>query len=297
MYKSYQLAIITDGGIVTTRHYSLYDEEVTEVVADLWERLNGVENAEGLREAVAAFIKEREDMLADDDKVICDAAPKNISEIETFTSKLPDTDAILFDINGKWYADFAIIRNLTDRNFNIHGLLGSDKALCLYNGESVALYVGEFYAGSDKDIARRKLLTELGELKENLWDNDANKNYSALWQLCAEYDDDYNDLDLTDIIGEANFMDDSDLEEHFQNVILPDASLERIRYFIGDTYDDYIYRIDTYGNLQNAKKDDFIEVIDNVQDNLIDAIEPEKPYYPQSGSASGNAAHAGGSAM
>jgi hypothetical protein len=270
MYKSYQLSIITDGGIVTTRHYGV-DGDPAEITAELWEDTESVENKDGLREAFAAFTKGYDPEMPDAGKV------------NLFTRAIDGTDEIAFDHEGEWYADFVIVRNLTDKDFNISALRGKYDEICLYNGEGVVLNLGGFYAGSDADVTRRKLLAELEDLKENLWDNDASKNYSLVWNLCSDYDNDQqDDLYLTDIITEAEFVDEYLLEDYFQNVLAKDPSLARIRNFIGDTDEDAIYKFDGYGNLANVDKDDFIDVIDRVQEKVIGAIEPEKPYRPQS---------------
>ncbi|GHV00909.1 hypothetical protein FACS1894211_09490 [Clostridia bacterium] len=103
---------------------------------------------------------------------------------------------------------------------------------------------------------------------------------------------------LTDIIQEAEFVDEELLNDYFQNVLAKEPSLARIRHFIGDTHDDEIYRFDGYGNLANVDKGDFEDVIYNVQEKIIEAIEPEKPIRPQSGSESGTTpAHIGGTEM
>jgi hypothetical protein len=178
MYNTYQLSILTDGGIITTRLCGV-DDEHTEIVADLWERIQSVESADDLGKAFAAFTDEY------------GATPDE--NVHLYTHPLPVTDEIAFDIEGEWHADFTVIKNLTDRDFTISNLNGKYKEVALYNGDSLALNLGGFYAGSDEDIARRKMLAELEDLKENLWDNNAGKNYSALWNLCADYDNDQND--------------------------------------------------------------------------------------------------------
>ena len=285
MYKSYQLSIITNNGIITSRHYGI-NGEVHEVTADLWERMQSVENKKDLRSRLSSIANDygisNETDIADNPQTL-------------FTQKLSDIDEIPFDIEGEWYSDFVIIRNLTDRDIDITNLRGSHKEICLYNGEGLVLNLGGFYAGSDEDIVRRKTIAELDDLKENLWDTNAGKNYSMLWNICAEYDNEQQDrLYLTDIIQEAEFVDEWYLEDYFVNVLAKEPSLTRIRNFIGDTYDDDIYRFDGEGNLSNVDKDDFIEVIGNVQDKLLDAIEPEKPFRTQSGSSKDTArAHDG----
>ena len=285
MYKSYQLSVITDAGIITTPHYGV-DDEITDIIEELWGRIAAVENKDDLRKAFAEFTQNNGQKNADADKV------------GIFTHALPVADELCYSIEGEWYADFTVIRNITDRDFDITALNGKHSAICLCSDESVVLNLGEFYAGSDDDIARRKLIAELEDLKENLWDDNADKNYSALWNLCADYDNTQRDnLYLTDIISEAEFVDDELVDQYFKSILETNASLARIRHFIGDTRDDYIYKLDGYGNLANVDKDDFIEVIDNVQDKLIDTIEPEKPYAPQGGSGKRGAAHAGGAAM
>jgi hypothetical protein len=288
MYKSYQFSIITNDGIITSRHYGI-DDEIHEVAADLWERMQSVENENDLLSRLSAITNHYNISAAGTDE---SDNPKML-----FSKPLPETDEISYDINGDWYADFIVIRNLTDRDWDITAINGKKDEVCLYNGEGVIFNLGGFYAGSDEDIARRKTIAELDELKENLWDSNADKNYSMLWNICAEYDNDQHDnLYLTDIIQEAEFMDEYLLEDYFQNVLAKEPNLARIRHFIGDTYDDTIYKFDGYGNLANVDKDDFTEVIDNVQDKLLEAIAPEKPIRPQSGMG-GGATHANGAEM
>jgi hypothetical protein len=272
MYKSYQLSIITNDAIITTPHYGV-DDEIAGVTADLWERIAAVENTEDLRQAFHSFMQGYN----------TDAS--GADSINLFTRPIPDMDEIIFDHEGEWYADFVVIRNLTDRDIDITDLRGKHNSMRLYDGESVILNLGGFYAGSGEDIARRKLLAELDNLKENLWDDNAGKNYSLLWNLCADYDNNQNDrLYLTDIVSEAGFVDEYLLEDYFQNVLAKEPSLARIKCFLGDTHDDDIYKFDGCGNLANVDKDDFIEVIENVQDKITDAIEPEKALNPQIGS-------------
>jgi len=170
MYSSYQLSIITNDGIVTTPHYGA-DDEIADVIAELWDKLQTVENTNDLCSRFAAFTQS------------CDPETPEAGKVNLLTQVLPETDGIVFDRDGAWYADFVIIRNLTDRDFDITSLRGTDKETCLYNGESVVLNLGGFHAGSDTDIARRKMLAELDGLKENLWDDNAGKNYSMLWNL------------------------------------------------------------------------------------------------------------------
>lgn len=273
MYKTYQLSILTDDGIIISRHYGI-DGEPAEILAELWEPITKAETQSDLRKTIAEGMSNHNNPFTQAE------ALKN--SIEIYDEKLSDTDEIPFDIEGAWYSDFVVIRNLTDRDFNLTSLRGQHQAICLYNGEGVILNLGEFYAGSDEDIARRKLIFDLEDLKENLWDSDANKNYSLIWNLCSDYDNEQRDgLYLTDIIQEAEFIDEYLLEDYFKNVLAKEPSLARLRHFIGDTYEDDLYKFDGYGNLANVDKDDFIEVIDNVQDKLLDAIEPEKPIQPQ----------------
>ena len=62
-----------------------------------------------------------------------------------------------------------------------------------------------------------------------------------------------------------NFVD----EEIMEYLIKENStSLSRLRCFIGDTYDNNIYKLDGYGNLENVSNDDFEYCIDECIEKL-----------------------------
>ena len=50
------------------------------------------------------------------------------------------------------------------------------------------------------------------------------------------------------------------------------TDLSRLRFFIGDTYDADIYRLDAYGNLESASEYEYIDECKSYIDDIIDAV-------------------------
>ena len=106
---------------------------------------------------------------------------------------------------------------------------------------------GEFLAGYDEDFDRVEFIEKLNELREGLSYN-MEENYANLWNVCADFDNNHHGSYITDRIQEYDFVDDEVLD-----YILVEQSkngLSRLRCFIGDTYDDRIYRLDGYGKIK-----------------------------------------------
>ena len=284
-YKSYQIAFITDHGIFTTRHYGL-ENKVHDIIGELWEKSKDLETRDDLIGTAAKFVKAHEDALVSDRKVIHDSAPKNIEEIDVFDNSLNDDAAISFENDGHWYADYVIIRNLTEIGWDIQ--LEDYKTAYLQSGEGMVLNIGEFYAGCDAEIARRKLVAELDEFMDGFpSDISDGENYTLLWNLCTQYDDKQRDgFNILDIVRGADFFFDDMLWQHLRKHINSDWSVGGLRDFLGDTYDDRIYKLDSNGNLANLDKEDFGAVVDLVRDRLLDGIRRPYKRQPQSGAGS-----------
>ena len=113
-------------------------------------------------------------------------------------------------------------------------------------------------------------LEQLEEFKSTIINRCNYDNYHQLYSLCSELESDCN-LYLTDRLGEENFVCD-EMEDYF--IKENSDSIERLRYFINDTYDDGIYKLDGYGNLANVDDSDF----ERICDDLIDMV---KEYYDE----------------
>lgn len=119
----------------------------------------------------------------------------------------------------------------------------------------------------------RQVKRELKDIKEN-FDYDYEKTYANIYNACVDLDNNYGDIYLCDFIQEQNFISADEVEEFF---IRENAdSLTRLRYFIGNTYDDTIYRIDAYGNLANVDSSNFKCLIDDLIEQIDDYINEEK---------------------
>lgn len=127
-----------------------------------------------------------------------------------------------------------------------------------------------------KEISfKRKLLRQIKEYKNEVgYDNE--QNYSKLYNMCVECDNEYGEPYLTDHIVESDLIDEDDVKYHMEHI---GTDLDRMRCFIGDTTPDTIYRLDGYGNLDNATRADFLdladELIEMLQENIKSLQESE----------------------
>ena len=98
---------------------------------------------------------------------------------------------------------------------------------------------------------------------------DVQSDYNNIWNACAEYDNCFNDLYLCDYVQEQDIVTEDEVVEN----LLPqnDDDLARLRCFINTTYDDSIYRIDGYGNLDNVSR----ITISDLCDELITMVDRE----------------------
>lgn len=124
----------------------------------------------------------------------------------------------------------------------------------------------------------KETIKNFEELKENLT-YDKEENYCNLVNIAIDYDNEaQDDLYLYDTIQElCNFVD----EEILQQLIKENAKdgLSRLRYFINNTYDDTIYKLDGYENLENVDNSDFEYCIDECIEKLktkLEELENEK---------------------
>ena len=116
---------------------------------------------------------------------------------------------------------------------------------------------------------KRKLIRDLKEIKDNLsWNLD--EEYTNIYNTCVECDNKYGEPYLCDYICEQDFVED---DEYLDELIKHNSSsLERLRYFIGDTYHAELYRVDAYGYLVNVERSDLADLCDELVDMLKDNI-------------------------
>ncbi len=120
-----------------------------------------------------------------------------------------------------------------------------------------------------KEISyKRKLLKELKQYKDEVgFDNE--QNYSKLYNLCVDCDNEYGEPYLTDHIRESDLVDDDDVKYLMEKI---GNDIDRMRCFIGDTTSDTVYRLDGYGNLDNVARCDFLDLADELIDMLKENI-------------------------
>lgn len=112
---------------------------------------------------------------------------------------------------------------------------------------------------------------ELKEKIENIEITyDYEESYNNLYNTCIDYMNETQDFEL-----EYLFEDyiDYDLAEEIAKRELENGGLERLRYYMGDTYFHYrdIFKIDAYGNLSNIDIDD----LKNLKDEIIENLEED----------------------
>lgn len=173
-----------------------------------------------------------------------------------------DCDDSFFDMKsdyfGKWFSDYVYIKNLSDKSAIVTDANG--KNIQLDTDTTAVFYFGEFVACCSEDFEAKNFIDSLREKKDNL-SYDAEQNYSDIWNMCADYDNNHRGIYLTDRITEHNFVD----EEVLEFVVKENATdLSRLRVFINDTYDANIYMLDGYGNLANVEQSDFECLIDDL---------------------------------
>lgn len=174
------------------------------------------------------------------------------------------------DYFDKWFSDYVYIKNLSEKEIKFKD--SESRAITLDAGKTAIFNYGEFYANSEDSLEKRLLCDELLTLKNNL-SYDMQENYTDLWNLCSDYDNHHGGLHLTDRIQEELIIDDEQLEYLIQKNA---GSLARLRYFIGNTYEDNIYRLDGYGNLENLEKSDFELLIDELTEKIEREIIPRQ---------------------
>lgn len=118
---------------------------------------------------------------------------------------------------------------------------------------------------------KKETIKKLEEVKNNLsYDNE--KNYVNMINTMIDYDNEaQDDLYLYDTAQElVEFVNDEILKYLIEK---NSDSLSRLRYFINNTDDDNIYKLDGYGNLENVDIDDFEFCIDEIITKLKESLE------------------------
>ena len=255
-----QIAIITpDGKLITSTEFNgdmYYDGEGhgKEVV----EALESIEIEEEYREFVNDF-NDRNFRYTDRELFYdCDDRFYDMSN----------------DYFGKWFSDYVYIKNLSGKTVVF---TDADKQKIALEPDTLAAFnFGKFYASDAEDFEKREFIEQLGILKNGLG-YDMQENYANLWNACADYDNNHHGSYLTDRIQDYDFVDDEILEY----IVIKEAKggVDRLRFFIGDTYSDNLYRLDGYGNLANVDNSDFEDLIDDIVQTLEEDITP--PFYKE----------------
>lgn len=183
-----------------------------------------------------------------------------------YESLFQDCDDGYYDMQtdyfDKWFSDYVYIKNLSDKPVVFTDTQG--RKIQIDSDVVAAFHFGEFLAADEEDFDRLTFVDELSDLKHNLG-TDMSKNYSDIWNACADYDNNHSGSYITDKITGYDFVDDELLEY----IVKENATdLARLRCFINDTYEDDIYMLDGYGNLQNVDISDFENLIDDIVSDL-----------------------------
>ena len=120
---------------------------------------------------------------------------------------------------------------------------------------------------------RKETIKKLKEVKDNLG-YDTEENYCNMINTAIDYDNEAQDsLYLCDqVYNYINVVDDETITYYLEN----NGGLQRLFYATrGLEYADDLYQIDAYGNLCNIEKSDFEICIDELIDELEDALKEE----------------------
>ncbi len=124
---------------------------------------------------------------------------------------------------------------------------------------------------------KKETIEKLKEIKSNLIAQTNEQNYCDMINAMIDYDnEDQDNLCLYDTTLEYYDFIDNELLGDYITQQLKDYGVNRVRCILNNTYDDDIYYIDAYGNLNNVSDDIFKECIDNAIEMLQNAIEEEK---------------------
>ena len=124
---------------------------------------------------------------------------------------------------------------------------------------------------------KRKLIKQLKQIKDEM-SYLYSEEYAKIYNACVDIDNKYQkEPYLCDYIHEQNFVED---DEEMDYLIQQNSScLERLRYFIGDTYRSDLYQVNAYGNLTNVTRDDLKclcdELIDILKENIKELKQAE----------------------
>ncbi len=110
---------------------------------------------------------------------------------------------------------------------------------------------------------KRTIIRNLKDIKDNILYASEN-DYKAIYNICLEDDE------ILEYLEEQNYITSDDEER----VIAENSdSIDRLRFFIGDTYCAEIYKLDGYGNLENVTGDDLQDLCDDLIKELRRQIE------------------------
>lgn len=113
---------------------------------------------------------------------------------------------------------------------------------------------------------KRNIIRTLKIIEDNM-SYDYEEEYKKIYNACS------NDDEILSYLEEQNYITTEDEER----VISENSdSIDRLRYFIGDTHSADVYRIDGYGNLENIDIDDLKGLCEDLIDELRRQIQTIK---------------------
>lgn len=113
---------------------------------------------------------------------------------------------------------------------------------------------------------KRMIIKNLKDIKDNILYASEN-DYKAIYNICSEDDE------ILEYLEEQNYITSNDEDR----VIAENSdSIDRLRFFIGDTYSAEIYKIDGYGNLENVTGENLQDLCDDLIKELRRQIEDIK---------------------
>ncbi len=114
---------------------------------------------------------------------------------------------------------------------------------------------------------------ELYDALEQYVDTATTEDYTDIYNLVIDYENDTQDFDLDEYFSE--FLDEDELIERIKYEA--DSGVERLYYFLGDTnvslhYADF-WKLNAYGNLDAVDDDEIRDLVNDIREYLEQRFE------------------------
>lgn len=119
---------------------------------------------------------------------------------------------------------------------------------------------------------KKELKKYLEEINVYNYEKDEDEIYTEIYNKVIDYMNETQDWNLEEFF---NDYVDYDYAEEMAKAEIDNGGLLRLTYFLGDThfYNESLFKINGYGNLENVNRDDLETLKEELLDNIEDEIE------------------------